>query len=88
MQSMIWATDTTGLNLMLTPAGIGECFRTLDDAMKGAIRTTPLIKSAGYHEAVWDAKDNSNRLVPSGVYIYRLMVNGNAIDTRKMIMIK
>ena len=46
------------------------------------------VKSAGYHEAVWDAKDNNNRLVPSGVYIYRLTVNGNAIDTRKMIMIK
>jgi len=59
------------------------------DVMGREIRTlVNNVKSAGYHEAVWDAMDNSNRLVPSGVYIYRLTVNGSAIDTRKMIMIK
>ncbi|PVH86518.1 hypothetical protein DL98DRAFT_582472 [Cadophora sp. DSE1049] len=61
VQSMIWATDTIGLNIMLTPAGIGECFRTLDDAMKGAIRTTPLLKSAGYHVDVMTTMFQSQR---------------------------
>ncbi|KAK0127130.1 hypothetical protein ONS96_006687 [Cadophora gregata f. sp. sojae] len=61
VQSMIWATDTIGLNIMLTPAGIGECFRTLDDAMRGAIRTTPLLKSAGYHVDVMTTIFQSQR---------------------------
>ncbi|KAL2075962.1 hypothetical protein VTL71DRAFT_905 [Oculimacula yallundae] len=47
--SMIWATDTIGLNLILTPAGIGQCFPTLEETILAEIRTTPLLKSAGYH---------------------------------------
>ncbi len=46
---MIYATDSIGLSIMLTPQGIGECFPTLRHAMGGEVRTTPLIKSKGYH---------------------------------------
>ncbi|XMA15852.1 hypothetical protein WAI453_008643 [Rhynchosporium graminicola] len=49
VMSMIWATDSIGLNLILTPAGIGQCFSTLEETILGEIRTTPLLKSSGYH---------------------------------------
>ncbi|KAH7342412.1 hypothetical protein BKA65DRAFT_504038 [Rhexocercosporidium sp. MPI-PUGE-AT-0058] len=61
VNSMIWATDTMGLNIMLTPAGIGKCFQTLDDAVLGEIRTTPLLKSAGYHVDVMMTMFQSQR---------------------------
>ncbi|CAL3965922.1 hypothetical protein PZA11_002737 [Diplocarpon coronariae] len=49
IQSMIYATDRIGLSIMLLPEGIGECFPSLQAAMGGEVRTTPLIKSKGYH---------------------------------------
>ena len=45
-------------------------------------------RSGGYHNAVWDGRDNSYNAVPSGVYIYRLMVDNKVVDTRKMVMVK
>lgn len=48
VQSMIWATDRTGLSIILEPEGIGECFETLEAAMGGEIRTTPHLRSKGY----------------------------------------
>jgi len=48
VQSMIWATDQAGLSTILVPEGISECFDTLQSAMNGEIRTTPLIRSKGY----------------------------------------
>lgn len=37
---------------------------------------------AGWHTATWDARD-----FPSGVYVYRLVVNGN-VETRTMLLVK
>lgn len=48
VQSMIWATDSTGLAAILEPEGIGECFPTMDAAMGGEIRTTSHLRSKGY----------------------------------------
>ena len=45
---MIWATDKTGLDIILEPEGIGECFDSLDAAMGGEVRTTPHLRSKGY----------------------------------------
>lgn len=45
---MIWATDLTGLNIILEPEGIGECFDSLQSAMGGETRTTPHLRSKGY----------------------------------------
>jgi flagellar hook assembly protein FlgD len=42
---------------------------------------------AGYHTVVWDGRDNSGRLVPSGVYHYRLQA-GSFTMTKKMLMAK
>ena len=42
---------------------------------------------AGYHTAIWDGRDNSGRLVPTGVYHYRIQA-GNFTMTKRMLMAK
>ncbi|KAL3425473.1 hypothetical protein PVAG01_02264 [Phlyctema vagabunda] len=50
VQSMIWATDAVGLSYLLQPEAIGmECFNTLQAAMNAEVRTTPYLRSAGFH---------------------------------------
>ncbi|OBT98977.2 hypothetical protein VE01_02358 [Pseudogymnoascus verrucosus] len=48
IQSMIWATDHTGLQVMLTKAGIGECFGAMSEAMLAEVRTTQVLRDAGF----------------------------------------
>ena len=44
-------------------------------------------QSAGGHTVTWDSKDDAGNLVPNGVYIYMLEVNGFE-QTRKMMVMK
>lgn len=48
VQSMIWATDSIGLSIILTPGGIDECFANMPNAQNGEIRTTQLLRDKGY----------------------------------------
>ena len=41
----------------------------------------------GKHSVVWEGFDSNNKPVSSGVYLYRLYVNGN-IETRRMVLMK
>jgi hypothetical protein len=43
--------------------------------------------NAGQHEIIWDGKDEHGQLVPSGVYLYKLSVNG-FVQTKKMSFVK
>ena len=43
--------------------------------------------TAGFYESIWDSRDASGRLVPSGIYIYRITA-GNFIETKKMTLMK
>ena len=43
--------------------------------------------SAGYHEAIWDAKDDMGRSVSGGLYIYRIQAGGFS-KTMKMVLLK
>ncbi|MBH31840.1 MAG: hypothetical protein CMG71_07650 [Candidatus Marinimicrobia bacterium] len=49
-------------------------------------------KAAGYHNIIWDARDNGGRAVSAGVYIYRLLVRGDDgqrfATTKKMVLLK
>ena len=56
---------------------LGQTVRTLVDG--------PM--TAGTHQVVWDGKDNSGRMVPSGTYFYRLTSNGQQ-QIRKMLFIQ
>jgi len=42
---------------------------------------------AGFHSVSWDGKDERGQILPSGVYLYKLRVNGFA-QTRKMTFMK
>ncbi|MEE2877108.1 MAG: T9SS type A sorting domain-containing protein [Candidatus Neomarinimicrobiota bacterium] len=48
--------------------------------------------SSGYHNIVWDARDNGGRTVSAGVYIYRLVARGEDgqrfSKTKKMVLLK
>ena len=44
-------------------------------------------RSAGRYEVVWKGLDDHGRLVPSGVYFYRLEA-GRFSDTKRMVLIK
>ena len=55
----------------------GELVRTL---LQGRI-------SAGPHVLSWDGADEAGRQSPTGVYFYRLELNGE-VDVRKMMLVK
>ncbi|MDZ4712622.1 MAG: T9SS type A sorting domain-containing protein [bacterium] len=40
-------------------------------------------KQAGYYQATFDGSN-----LPSGMYFYRLSVDGNVIDTKRMALVK
>ncbi|GEM_PF-2671348 len=42
---------------------------------------------AGRHQVVWDGRGESGRQLPSGIYLYRLTVDGR-VFTRKMLLLK
>lgn len=51
VQSMIWATDEVGLNILLdtsSSTSINQCFPTIIDAMQAEIGATALIREKGY----------------------------------------
>ena len=39
----------------------------------------------GFHEAVWDGRDQAGRSLGTGIYFYRVGV-GQRVETRKMLM--
>ncbi|NQT23906.1 aryl-sulfate sulfotransferase [candidate division KSB1 bacterium] len=43
-------------------------------------------QSAGNHEAHWDGRDASGRVMPSGIYISRLMTESSTIQQKMMLM--
>jgi len=48
-------------------------------------------KSRGTHSIIWDGRDDSGRIVPTGIYLYKLEIrNGERIyvDIRKMLFLK
>jgi flagellar hook assembly protein FlgD len=44
--------------------------------------------SAGKHESQWDGKDDNNKPMGSGIYLYQLISGSNVIDTKKMTLLK
>ena len=44
-------------------------------------------KTAGYHQVLWDGRDDNNNSVSTGMYIYSLKTN-NYVESRKMVLLK
>jgi len=40
------------------------------------------------HEVVWDGREDNNKPVSSGIYLYKLQVNDKTLATRKCILLK
>ena len=43
--------------------------------------------STGVHSITWDSKDNTGKLMSSGIYLYRLSA-GKHVQIRKMLLLK
>ena len=61
--------------------------------IKGAVVRTLVDgeMNAAYHEVIWDGKDNTGKQVGSGLYLYKMVSEGNSgkyTSTRKMILLK
>ena len=44
--------------------------------------------TSGQHSFVWNGTDDNDKAVSSGVYFYRLVINRNIIDTKRMLLLK
>ncbi|EKD13546.1 hypothetical protein MBM_08264 [Drepanopeziza brunnea f. sp. 'multigermtubi' MB_m1] len=94
IQSMIYATDRIGLDIILLPEGIGECFPSLQSAMNAEIRTTPLVKSKGYHIDVMLANFQSEpdyayeNCTVNGEFLYDGAYYGFSVHPFETIFIK
>ncbi|HEU4366156.1 MAG TPA: family 43 glycosylhydrolase [Candidatus Krumholzibacteria bacterium] len=59
------------------------------DATGARVRTlVDGTRVAGLHREPWTGTDDGGKAVSSGVYFYRLVVDGAAVDTRKMVLLK
>ncbi|MCI0595657.1 MAG: T9SS type A sorting domain-containing protein [candidate division Zixibacteria bacterium] len=56
---------------------LGQVVRTLVEEEKGA----------GYHQIVWDGKDEAGRTVSTGIYLYQIKA-GDFVETKKMQLVK
>jgi len=45
-------------------------------------------RPAGWNRATWEGTDNNGHPVASGVYFYRLTLDGRSAETRKMVLLK
>ncbi len=45
-------------------------------------------KSTGKHSIIWDGKDDWGNIVSSGIYYYRIKINDNPVQIKKMILIR
>ena len=46
------------------------------------------VQSAGTYSVVWDGRSDSGQAVASGVYVYRLKVEGGIAQTRRMVLLR
>ncbi len=61
---------------------------TVHDQLGRTIRTlVSQNQASGEHTVVWDGKDNSGNIVPSGVYFYSLKT-GTTVESKKMVLLK
>ncbi|MBC8414828.1 MAG: hypothetical protein H8E11_00170, partial [Candidatus Cloacimonetes bacterium] len=44
--------------------------------------------SPGRSEMIWNGRDDNGKRVSSGVYFYKLNVNGKTEKTKKMLLLK
>lgn len=66
----------------------GEVSLTIYNALGQEIRVLVSgLRASGSHQVSWDARDGFGRLVPSGVYLYRLETT-EEVETRRMMLVR
>ena len=76
----------TNISYLLSEAG--NVNLTIYDLLGRAVKNLVLGEQpAGSFAVSWDGKDESGKIVPSGVYLYSLK-NGNSIQSKKMVLMK
>ncbi len=59
------------------------------DVMGRQVRTlVDGFKPVGFYRVLWDGTDDRGNKLPSGVYIYQLVVNGQVRASRKLVLVK
>ncbi len=77
---------TTMITYQLPKAG--EVKLTIINSLGQKVRTLVTGQvAAGYHQTLWDARDDNGALVGSGTYLYRLEA-GNFVQTKKLVLMK
>ena len=62
-----------------------EIYSALGEIVRTWKRT---IDTAGIHSIVWDGLDDRRISVASGLYYYRLQVNGQVVETKRMVLLR
>lgn len=81
------ARESTAFAFELPEAGAGAL--TVFDALGRRVRVVTQAEfSAGGHRASWDARDESGRRCPDGVYFARLVMGGRIVATRSVALMR
>lgn len=95
IQSMIWATDITGLELLMQPEGIGNCFHDWQTAVNAEIHSTSLITDAGYEvDAMMSIFHSDKDYIAhcdnsvNGDYLWEKKYNGANVHPYETIFLK
>ncbi len=60
-------------------------FNTLGQVV---VRLVNRRQEAGFHTVMWHGRNHAGEPVPSGIYYYRLEVEGSFVETKKMVLAK
>ena len=52
------------------------------------VKTFDVITNGAEGSVIWNGRDETNKPVSSGIYFYKLVVDGITVDTKKMILLK
>ena len=68
-----------------------KVFNILGEEVRTLINNEYL--ESGYRQIIWNSRDNANRQLPSGLYLYQTMIKNNHgkllhMNTKKMILVK
>ena len=66
----------------------GQKIRTLDILECINCVDAKATKSLSYYSVNWNGKDENNKSVSSGIYLYNLNINGKTVAANKMILMK
>jgi len=77
-------TSVSGLTLPKTSHVTVEIYNLLGQRVRTLVEG---VKEAGPHAVVWDGRDELGKIVPTGIYLYRLQ-SADFVRVRKMVLVR